>query len=310
MTHSSSMNATGSRETTSDRLPSGSVYRSTKSRDLYLQYYEDVLAGLPFETQGQNVETYLGTTRINSAGDPSNPTLLVLAGMSVASPMMLEFFQTYRHQFHLIAPDLIGQPGRSQDRKMPKTKHAYARWLADVMDALEIESAHMAGASFGASISLDMAVMAPERVKKMALIVPAGLTPSLPYNKIVPLFSAWLAYRYLPYRPVLRSIANPLAKSMTEENLDYLDVVLRHTAFWRHRPAGPFNPTDLSNYQTPVFLVQSGQDIMFPHGPTRKNAEASLKIGEEHFFPNSAHMPGDDEMEMIHQRIQEFIGTR
>lgn len=309
MTHSSSISDLPSATTTSGRLPKNSVYRSVKSRAIYLEHYEKVLAELPFATKGQTVKTRLGATRIHSAGNPDNPVLIVLPGMSIAGPMMLDFFKDYQPHFHLIAPDLVGQPGRSQDRIMPKTRHAYAQWLADVMDELDIESAHMAGASFGASISLDMAAMTPERVKKMALIVPAGLTPSLPYTGIVALFLTWLLYRYLPYRPVLRSLASPLAKSMTEENLDYLDVVLRRTAFWRHRPAGPFGPDDLSAYKTPVFLVQSGRDIMFPHTPTRQNAGASLAIGEEHFLPESAHMPGDDEMATIHQRIRDFLKT-
>lgn len=291
------------------RLPKDSVFRSLTGREEFFAFYDMVEARLPFPVQSKTVQTRFGSTHLSVGGKPDGKPIVVLPGMSIGGPMMLEFFAPLARDHLLIAPDLVGQPGRSEDRPMPIADHGYGRWLADVLDELEIERADMASASFGSSISLDLAAMAPGRVGRMALVVPAGLTPHVPHFQIfAKLFFAWLVYRQIPIRGSLGAIASPLCRSMSEENLDYLDIVIRQTAFWRHRPAGPFFAADLSAYRQPVFLVLSGRDIMFPHASTRANAHSSLLVAEEVVLHESAHMPGAHDMAPIHERIARFMG--
>lgn len=290
------------------KLPKNSVFRSVAGREEFFAFYDMVEARLPFPVQSKMVRTRFGSTHLLLGGKRDGEPIVILPGMSIGAPMMLEFFASLARDHLLIAPDLIGQPGRSEDRPMPSANHGYGRWLGDVIDELGIERADMASASFGSSIGLDLAAIAPGRVGRMALVVPAGLTPRVPYFQIfAKLFFAWLVYRQIPIRQGLAAIASPLCRSMTEENLDYLDIILRETAFWRHRPAGPFFAADLSAYRHPVFLVLSGRDIMFPHASTRANAHSALQIAEEVVLHESAHMPGPDDMAPIHQRIAKFM---
>jgi len=290
------------------RLPKNSVYRSVAGRREYLAYYDKISERLPFPAQSRMVQTRFGATHLSLAGNPAGKPIIVLPGMSIAGLMMIEFFALLARDHLLIAPDLIGQPGRSEDRPMPIADHAYGRWLAELLDALGIASADMASGSFGSSIALDLAAMAPERVGRMALVVPAGLTPRLPYLQIFTgLFFSWLVYRQLPRRRHLHAISRPLCQSLSENDLDYLDIVIRQTAFWRHRPAGPFVAADLRGYHHPVLLVLAGRDIMFPHRPTRANAHQALRIAEEVVLPDSAHMPAPHDMASIHQQIARFM---
>jgi pimeloyl-ACP methyl ester carboxylesterase len=291
-----------------DPLPRGSVYCSLEGRAEYLAFYDKVLARLPFPHHGKQIATRYGRTHVTIAGNPDGPPLICLPGMSIAGPMMLEFFAPHARDRLLIAPDLIGHPGHSEDRRLPHKKHGFGLWLADLLDGLRLDRADMASASFGSAFALDLATIAPERVGKLALIVPAGLTPRLPYVTFYfPFFLSWLIYRYLPYRPALPAISRPLARSLTEENFDYLDLVIRQTVYYRHRPAGPFFPADLAGYREPVFLVTTGHDNLFPREQTLANARAALNIGEEIFLPDSAHMPGDDDMVGVNERLAAFL---
>lgn len=291
-----------------DRLPRGSVYRSLKGRAEFQAFYDKVLNRLPFPWRTTTLPTSFGRTHVTIAGNPDGAPLLCLPGMSIAGPMMLEFFAHHARDRLLIAPDLIGHPGRSEDRRHPTGDHGFGRWLAELMDGLRLERADMAGASFGAAVGLDLAALAPERVGKLALIVPAGLTPRLPYVTFYfPFFLSWLVYRHLPWRPALPAIAMPLGRSLSADNLDYMDIVIRETVYYRHRPAGPFFPSDLAGYRGPVFLVTTGRDNLFPRAPTLANARAALTIAEEVFLPESAHMPGDAEMVDVHERLARFL---
>lgn len=191
---------------------------------------------------------------------------------------------------------------------MPIGDHGYGRWLGDVMDEIGLDRADMASASFGSSIALDLASIAPGRVGRMVLVVPAGLTPRLPLFRIyASLAISWMAYRHVPVRPILPAIAAPLCRSLSADNLEYLDIVIRQTAFWRHRPAGPFFAADLRGYQQPVFLVQAKRDILFPYASTSANAHAALHIEEEIVLDDCSHMPGTADMAPIHKRIARFM---
>ena len=89
--------------------------------------------------------------------------------------------------------------------------------------------------------------------------------------------------------------------------MDFLDLVVRETMFWRHRPAGPFTADDLSGYREPVLLVTAGRDPLFPPAATRVNARAALNIAEEIELPDSLHMPDPALMTAPQERIAAFL---
>lgn len=291
-------------------LPPRSIYRSEAGRAECLAFYDKVLRRLTFPTRTMVIPTRYGRTHLCIGGNPAGPPLIVLPGMSIGGPMMLEFFAPHAKDRLLIAPDLIGHPGRSEDRPHLTADHGHGRWLQDILDALELDRADMSASSFGASFALDLASIAPERIGKLALLVPAGLTPHLPYVTFYfPFFLSWLIYSYLPVRPLLPAISRPLARALSEDNFDYLDIVIRNTIYWRHRPAGPFFADDLKGLREPVFLVTAGHDHLFPRARTRANMEAALDIAEDVFLPDSAHMPSNAEMVAVHERMARYFAA-
>ncbi len=296
-------------------LPRRSVYRSKLGRQRIFELYQKTLNDLPFKVRHQVVPTSYGKTFLSMAGNPDAPPILVLPGMSIAGPMMLEFFEDLQKNHLLIAPDLIGQPGHSEDVPFPNKKQAYGQWSLEMLDRLNLKRVGIASASFGGSIALELTAMAPERVGKQVLVVPAGLTPNLPYFKLYAgLAVNWMAYRWWPFHAEqaipykwLKRIARPLSRSLTQDNLDYFDAVIRHTAFWRHRPAGPFTKGDFSESVTPTFAIFAQKDFVFPHRATLANAKQSLPMAEMEILEESAHMPSDADMVPMHARISAYF---
>ena len=289
-------------------LPKRSVYRSSEGRKEFNRYYDKTINLLPYPVRQETVTTRFGKTHICTMGNPKGRKIVILPGMSIAGPMMLDFFAHLADEHLLIAPDLIGQPGRSEDKLFSPEKHGYGHWLKDVLDQLEIEKADFAATSFGGSICLDLLAIAPERVGKQVLIVTAGLTPKLPYLKIyAKLLITWMAYRFWPIKKTLRTIARPLSRHLTEENLIYMDIVIRQTAFWRHRPAGPFFPDDFPSDIEPVLITFARNDILFPFANTKPHAEKTLPFAKSFTLKDSAHMPSEKEMAPIHDEIEAYF---
>jgi len=294
----------------SQPLPKNSVYRSKKGRNQFQEYYDKTLSLLPPGVQTSVHPTSFGNTHVTCMGNPQGKPLLVLPGMSTVGPIMLDFFAYLAKDHWLIAPDLIGQPGRSADVLFSPNNNAYGKWLIELLDGLSIEQVNIAGASFGGAIGLELLKLAPERVNKHALVVTAGLTPQIPYLKIyAKLLFSWLAYRFFPVKSTLPTIAGPLSRHWTPENLEYLDIVIRETAFWRHRPAGPFFKQDMPSSMQPTLIIFSQDDVLFPFAKTRTHAHKVLNIGQEFVLTDSAHMPSDKEMAPIHKEIEAYFKT-
>lgn len=289
-------------------LPKNSVYRSIDGRAEFQAYYDKVVHSLNEPVATNCYDTSFGSTHVTTMGNPEGKPILILPGMSIPGPMMLDFFAYLAKDNWLIAPDLIGQPGRSADAPFSPRNDAYGKWAIELLDALSLSQVNIAAASFGGSIGLELLKLAPQRIHKQALIVAAGLTPKLPYFKIyAKLFFTWMAYRHFPNKAILQTIARPLSRHLTSDNLDYLDIVIRQTAFWRHRPAGPFFGNDMPKTMKPVLIVFGKNDIMFPYKETKAHAEKILNIGHEFVLEESAHMPGDKEMAPIHKEIEAYF---
>lgn len=292
-----------------DRLPKGSVYRSVAARRTFLAAYDRIITELGFPVRGTTVPTRFGTTHVSIAGDATAPPLLLLPGMSICGPLMLEYFRVLTRDRMVLAPDMVGQPGWSADGDFRPDGNANGKWLLDVLDGLDIDRIDIVGPSFGGATALDLAGLHPERIGKLALIVTAGLTPSLPIVRaFTPLFGSWYLYRYLPSNiALLERLARPMCASWEPGYLDYLDVVVRTSIYWRHRPAGVFAEGQFKSTLDPVFIAFSTGDHLLPYKPTRAHAHKVLPIAQEMIMEHSAHLPNKDDVAPVIAELRKFL---
>lgn len=86
----------------------------------------------------------------------------------------------YSRQFRVYAADLPGEAGKSAPDRPAWDSPAFAEWLEDVLDGLQLERAVLVGLSQGAWTALKFATRSPERVEKLVLIAPGGIVPDRP----------------------------------------------------------------------------------------------------------------------------------
>ena len=119
---------------------------------------------------GHRVSYLVGTP---DAGE-GHPALILLHGIAGSSTTWAPLVDALREHFTVIAPDLLGH-GESDKPRHDYSLGAYANGVRDLMIALGIERATIAGHSLGGGIALQFAYQHPERCERLVLVSSGGL---------------------------------------------------------------------------------------------------------------------------------------
>ncbi len=141
---------------------------------------------------------------INTVELGAGPPIVFVHGLSGSWPNWLLQLPEFAAEHRAIALDLPGF-GYSPLPREPISISGYARLLDRFFDALSIDSAALVGNSMGGFISVELAHAFPQRVERLALVSPAGIssyhnpyaTRALPtlrrLERIAAGYTAWLA---------------------------------------------------------------------------------------------------------------------
>lgn len=154
-----------------------SIYKSPAGQQAVAALYDRLLASWPVPSTHLTVPTRHGDTFVVASGEPSAPPLVLLHGAGTNAAMWAADAVEYCRRYRVFAVDLIGEPGKSAPNRPSWEGPAYAQWLADVLDGLQIDRASFVGLSQGAWCALKLAVADPSRVERLALMSPGGIVP-------------------------------------------------------------------------------------------------------------------------------------
>lgn len=150
------------------------VFKTAQSRDRIRTQYNEILSVFPVERK--YVNTSFGRTFVLESGAPTSPALILLHGSCSNSAFWFGEICALSDRFHVLAVDIIGEAGNSDENRLDLNSDGYADWLCEVFDALSIDTAVVAGNSLGGFMALKFATKYPERVSKLVLIATAGLS--------------------------------------------------------------------------------------------------------------------------------------
>ena len=117
------------------------------------------------------VETASGTISTVSAG--TGPTVLCLHGLGGTKASFMPNVRGLADEYRVIAADLPGFGDSDKPITAAYDAPYFARSVIDLMDALEIDRAHLIGNSMGGRVAIEVALTEPERVDKIVLLSPA-----------------------------------------------------------------------------------------------------------------------------------------
>ena len=173
--------------------------------------------------------------------------------------------------FHVVTVDLLGH-GRSDRPVDPKeySMTAFGEQVVALLDHLGAEQAVIGGTSLGANVSLEVAVIAPERVK--GLIVEMPVLNNALVAGILAFVPIMLAARYVPVTAnTLQRLARSVPRGIVpfwagicldtvDHRADSIASVLHGVIFGRLAPSR----SQRRRIQAPVFLVGHPIDPIHP----------------------------------------------
>jgi pimeloyl-ACP methyl ester carboxylesterase len=151
--------------------------------------------------------------------------------------------------------------------------------MREVLEGLGLEQTRVFGLSLGAFVALKTASVIPERIVRMALLVPEGLAKPrmIPFARSV----TWPAIRYL----VSRSDADAPPK-----------------------PAPLLDAEELSRLHAPVLVVTGGKDPLFPGDRVARRAGAVIpNLREAIVVPRAGHVYFPEPQSVVGRRLQDFL---
>lgn len=127
----------------------------------------------------------LATNVHDTEVDPGGGTVLLIHGSGPGVSAWANWRLTIpalRERFRVIAPDIVGFGYTERD----PSRYTLDRWTSHVLgvlDACDVDRAHIVGNSFGGSLALSLAIHHPDRVRRLGLMgavgVPFEITPGL-----------------------------------------------------------------------------------------------------------------------------------
>jgi len=159
-----------------DNEPHLRFYKSLAGYNAIMSWYEGVLETVDTPLSSKYVETRFGRTHMLACGPEEAEALILIPGTAGCAPLWRMQFAELSKHFRVYAVDVIGQPGRSEANKLSLLNDDPVLWLNDVLDELGLERAHFAGNSVGGAMAMRMGIEAPERVNKVVMLGPTGLT--------------------------------------------------------------------------------------------------------------------------------------
>jgi len=166
--------ATGNREISEE--PQLRFYKSPAGYSAIMAWYENALESIDIPLQSRYVQTRFGRTHMLVCGPENAEAIFLIPGTAGCAPLWRNQFRALGERYRVYALDVIGQPGRSEANILSILNDDPVLWLTDVLDELNIDKAHFAGNSVGGWMAMRMGIEAPERVRKVVMLGPTGLT--------------------------------------------------------------------------------------------------------------------------------------
>ena len=240
---------------------------------------------------------------IRSAGDPANPSILLIHGWSQAGLCWQPQLTALADRFHLVAPDLRGH-GQSDKPDAPEAYNRSEVWAADIaaiIDQMHLTRPLLVGWSMGGYVACDyLRAHGDAKISGLVLVgsavtlgnhAPEGLyAQRSPAAAATAMYSEDLAQNIAATIGFLRACtARPLPAETLATMTGYNMAVpphIRQACRLRHEDYRP----DVARLTVPALVLRGDQDgVVLP--PLGAQAAAAIPNAKDLVYPGIGHAP-------------------
>ncbi len=224
--------------------------------------------------------------------------MLLITGFTISSAVFDPVLELYEGRFDCIRYDNRGS-GRSGSPLRPTSMPELAHDAVRLLDALDVESAHVYGVSMGGMVAQELAIRHPERVRGLVLGAttpggPRAVRPAL--SELAALGATATSAMSEPGRPWLGAML--FSPEFRRRRPERTRELLGHFAAHRARPQGivghwwasVYHDTvsRLGRIQAPTLVMHGERDAMAPVANARMLAER-IPDAELALVPGAGH---------------------
>ncbi|WDV46509.1 alpha/beta hydrolase [Clostridiaceae bacterium M8S5] len=247
-----------------------SIFKSNEGKKAIIKHYETTMELWPLPYEEEYINTRYGKTYVVKSGDIAKQPLILIHGSCSNSSMWIGDVLELSEHYYVIAIDIIGEAGKSDENRLNLKSDEYALWIKDILDSLNISKAIFMGNSLGGWMSLKFAITYPNRVSKLVLLATSGIAPakiSFLFRSITLLMMGERGFKKLN-QIVYGSDDVPIeaieASSLIANNFNPMVGAL---------PV--FTDEEMSKIKNPVLFIGGENDALLP---TKKTSERLLKL--------------------------------
>jgi len=255
----------------------------------------------------RRVRTQVGEVRVlcQGSGEPA----LLLHGIGSSADSFRSQLGELSDAFAMIAWDAPGY-GASGDLERPLTLDEYAQAAVDVLDAKDVERAHIAGVSWGGVIATRLALHDPQRVASLALI---GSTPGRAGNPAavenLRARAEWIERGELAHFAsdrVRELVADGTSPAVARE-VEEIMVGSVHPIGFRSAAeslARTDHAPDLNRIEAPTLVVTGDADAITGLPESRALA-AGIALARLVVIESCGHLPNQEQPEVVNTELRE-----
>lgn len=262
-----------------------SLNKSAEGQRVVMAHYDRILARWPAPYETVRVETRYGETFGIVSGEVAAPPLVLLHGANSNALAWAGDGVEFSRFFRTYALDVIGEPGRSAASRPPWPGPAYAEWLTDVLDGLNLPAAALVGISQGGWLALKFATQQPGRVTRLVLLAPGGIaTPRLSFLlRAIPLsfMGRWGA------EAINRIVFG--RQPIAEEAVTFMNEIMTHFKP-RIEPQPLFTDGELAALTMPILLLAGADDALLPSEKTVARLSRLAPAVTARILPETGHV--------------------
>ncbi len=286
------------------------VFVSEEKKALMAAWYDRFRERLvsPTPIESREVKTSFGKTHALLTGPVDGAPLVILHGALASSAHLLPELGSLVNTRRVYAIDVIGQSGRSEDRRVPVDDDSYGRWVAEATTALGLDTFDLFGVSWGGFVAQRTAATIPDRVKHLVLVVPAGWVGNSTWASLRDAGFAMLAYRFFPSKSRLERANATQFTTIDPFWQEYFgEAMLAYDLDMRIPPL--VGPKEVASMKMPVLVFAAEHDVSFPGAKLLARVKELLPHAETELFEGAKHSPAftDEQRERVAQRVAGFL---
>ncbi len=283
------------------------VYKNEESLKKMHEFYDRTLAALDVPYEESSIETSFGLTHSLLVGDPNKPRICSIHGGNGITTLNLKLFLPLLNDFCIIAPDVVGMPGKSDPyRNISNKKDEYGLWISEVLDFYHAEKMSFVVSSYSSAMFLSFAKYYPERVDKAVLLNPSGFAHasyiSLAFKMIIP----FITYYFNPTEKSLSKIMGLMGGEGDPVWGEFMNLMMSDYKMELRSPK-EYSKKEFNNPEFKLLVFASETDVFFPAGKVFKKVKDIFGENATLQQIESNHLPSGDVMTEVCKQIPTFI---